>query len=93
MYIRIQKREELLSDGLSKLCKSRYELTGSMRFHFHNFYRTLSIKKLHSRQSIFVRIENKCLQKIEKQFPETSILGTGNKEGLIIYAEENDTEK
>jgi hypothetical protein len=45
------------------------------------------------RQSIFVRIENKCLQKIEKQFPETSILGTGNKEGLIIYAEENDTEK
>ena len=24
----IQKREELLSDGLSKLCKSRYELTG-----------------------------------------------------------------
>ncbi len=47
MYIRIQKREELLSDGLSKLCKSRYELTGSMRFQFHNFYRTLSIKKLH----------------------------------------------
>ena len=28
VYIRIQKREELISDGLSKLCKSRYELTG-----------------------------------------------------------------
>ena len=24
-----------------------WELLGSMRFHFHNFYRTLSIKKLH----------------------------------------------
>mgnify|MGYP007028959276 CR=1 FL=1 len=31
--------------------------------------------------------------KIEKHLPKTLAFGTGNEEGLVIYAEENDIEK